>query len=189
MKSQFSLTRVAAIALTAIGLSLSAMADTTTTNNLPAQQKGIQLINQVSDVARDIRYDAEHLDSFDRGVRLSAWSHDYHLNQIKTLVNDGLNPAIVQLQDMQSQFPAWQQQAIDKMLKSANALAADANSAILQRNQSGSTPLARNAEYKAFVKQVYQHAEDLVGSSSAAAAYASAHMKAQAAGIAVPPHS
>jgi hypothetical protein len=43
-----------------------------------------------------------------------------------------------------------------------------------------------NSEYKAFVKQVEGHAQKLIDTSDAAAAYASAHMKAQEAGISVP---
>jgi hypothetical protein len=189
MKSLFKLTHVAAGALVAIGLSIPGLADTRTSNSLPAQQKAVELINQVNDVARDVRYNTNQLDSFNRRIGISEWSHTYHLNQIKSLVNEGLNPALVQLEDLQSQLPAWKQQSIDKMLKSAAALATDANSAMLERNESGSAPLAMNADYKAFVKQVHEHAENLITTSDAAAAYATAHMKAQEAGIQVPPHS
>ena len=187
MKSLFSLTHVAASALIAVGLSLPALANTKTSDSLSAQEKGVQLINQVADVARDVRYSAEHLDSYNRHMQISKWSHDYHLNQIKNLVNDGLNPALAQLQDLQSQLPDWKQQAIDNMVKSATALAADANSAIVERSDSGPAPLPMNADYKAFVKQVTEHAQNLIKTSDAAAAYASAHMKD--AGIEVPPHS
>jgi hypothetical protein len=184
MKSRFNLTRVAATGLIAMGLSIPALADTKTDDSLAAQQKGVELINQVGDAARDVRYNAEHLDSFN--LRISERSHGYHLNQIKDLVNDDLNPALAELEDLQSQLPDWKQRTIDSMLDSAKALAADANSAILERNESGMAPPAMNSEYKAFVKQVEGHAQKLIDTSDAAAAYASAHMKAQEAGISVP---
>ena len=140
MKARFNLTRVAASVLMAMGLSIPALADTKTDDSLAAQEKGTQLINQVGDVARSLRYNAEYLDSFN--IRISERSHGYHLNQIKDLVNDGLNPALAQLQDLQSQLPDWKQRTIDSMLDSAKALAADANSAILERNESGTAPPA-----------------------------------------------
>jgi len=187
MKSRFSPTLVTASVLMAMGLSIPALADTKTDDSLAAQQKGVQLINQVGEVARDVRYNAEHLDSFN--IRISERSHTYHLNQIKGLVNNGLNPALAQLEDLQSQLPDWNQRTIDSMLTSGKALAADANSAILERNESGTAPPAMNSEYKSFVKQVEGHAQNLMDTSDAAAAYASGHMKAQKAGISVPSQS
>ena len=177
MKARFNLTRVAASVLMAMGLSIPALADTKTDDSLAAQEKGIQLINQVGDVARDVRYNAEHLNSFN--MNISERSHVYHLNQIKGLVNDGLTPVLAQLEDLQSQLPDWKQRTIDSMLDSATALAADANSAILERNESGAAPPALNPEYKAFVKQVEGHAQNLIDTSDAAAAYASSQLKAQ----------
>ena len=187
MKSRFNMTRVAASVLLAMGLSIPALADTRTDDSMAAQEKGVQLMNQVGDVARGVRDNAERLDSFN--MRISERSHGYHLNQIKDLVNDGLNPAIAELQDLQSQLPDWKQRTIDSMLDSAKALAADANSAILERNESGTAPPAMNPEYKAFIKQVEGHAQKLIDTSDAAAAYASGHMKAQKAGLSVPSQS
>ena len=187
MKSRFNLTGVAAGVLIAIGLSTPVLADTKTGDSLAAQQKGVELINQLGSVANGVRYNAERLDSFN--IRVSERSHGYHLNQIKELVNNGLNPTLAQLQDLQSQLPDWKQRTIDSMLASAKALAADANSAILERNESGTAPPAMNPEYKAFIKQVEAHAQNLIDTSDAAAAYASGHMKAQEAGISVPSHS
>jgi hypothetical protein len=189
MKSRFNLIQAAASVLIAMGLSLPALADTKTNDNLAAQQKGVELINQVGDVALDIRYNAEHLDSFNKRMQISERSHTYHLNQIKALVNDGLNPALAQLEDLQAQLPDWKQQTIDSMLDSAKALAADANSAILERNESHTASPAMNPEYKALVKQVEGHAQNLIETSDAAAAYASSQLKAQEAGISVPSQS
>jgi len=104
----------------AMGLSIPARADTKTDDSLAAQQKGVQLINQVGEVARDVRYNAEHLDSFN--IRISERSHGYHLNQIKDLVNDDLNPALAELEDLQSQLPDWKQRTIDSMLDSAKMI-------------------------------------------------------------------
>jgi len=157
-----------------------------TMNQLETQKEGIQLIRRVEGVARDIRYNAGRLNTFTGTTQVSKRTHYHHLDQIKSLVNDGLRPALSRLQEIQPQLPEWKQQSIGKMLDSAVALAADTNDAILNKNDAGAVPPALNAKYKDLVTRIYAHAENLVKISDAAGSYASARLKAAEAGVAVP---
>jgi hypothetical protein len=149
------------------------------------EKEGIELIHQVEEVARDVSYNADRLNSFTKTMQVSRWTHAHHLTDIKNLVNDGLRPALNRLTEIQPQLPDWKQQSIDKMLAAAKVLAADTNSAILTKNESGTVPPAMNAEYKSFVARMYAHAEALVKTSDAAGTYAEARLKAPEAGLAV----
>jgi hypothetical protein len=90
------------------------------------------------------------------------------------------------LTEIQPQLPAWQQDAIDQMLASAKALAADTNSAILNQNYAGALPIVHNVEYKELISSVYENAIALVETSNAAGDYAAAHQQAVEAGLRVP---
>jgi len=172
--------------LAVIGLLPAAFAASVTSQQLEMEKEGVQLIRQVEEVARDVRYNAGRLNSFTGGMQISKWTHVHHLDQIKSLVNEGLRPALTRLTEIQPQLPDWKQQSIDKMLESAKTLAADANSAILAKNDAGTTPPAMNAEYKGLVTRIYEHAEALVKTSDAAGTYAAARLKAAEAGVKVP---
>ena len=137
------------------------------------QKEGIEMIGQVADSARDIRYQADRLKSFTRSIMISKWTHHHHLLEIKSLVNDGLQPALQRLTEIQPQLPDWKQQSIDDMMVAAKALAGDANSAILSKKDAGTVPPALNSEYKDLVGKIYQHADTLVKTADAAMAYAS----------------
>lgn len=172
--------------LAAFALIPSAFAASGTNDQLEMEKEGVQLVRQVEEVARDVRYNAGRLNSFTNTIQISKWTHVHHLEQIKSLVNDGLRPALARLEEIQPQLPDWKQQAIDKMIESAKALAADANDAILTKNEAGTTPPAMNAEYKGLVTRIYDHAEALVKTSDAAGTYAAARLKAHEAGVKVP---
>jgi hypothetical protein len=172
--------------LAVIGLLPAAFAASVTSQQLEMEKEGVQLIRQVEEVARDVRYNAGRLNSFTGSMQISMWTHVHHLDQIKSLVNDGLRPALTRLTEIQPQLPDWKQASIDKMLESAKTLAADTSSAILTKNDAGATPPALNAEYKELVTRIYEHAEALVKTSDAAGTYAAARLKAHEAGLEVP---
>jgi hypothetical protein len=73
-------------------------------------------------VARDISHHADRLNSFTKNTLISRWTQKHHLNQIKDLVNDGLQPALTRLTEIQPQLPEWKQQTIDQMLEAAKTL-------------------------------------------------------------------
>jgi uncharacterized Zn finger protein len=150
------------------------------------QKEGVQLIRQLEEVARDVRYNAGRLDSFTSTTLISKWTHLHHLDQIRSLVNEGLKPALTRLVEIQGQLPDWKQRNIDAMLSSAKALAEDTNSALMEKREAGATPPILNTEYKALISKIYQHAQALVKTSDAAGNYASARLKAAEAGLKVP---
>ena len=172
--------------LAVAGLLTSVFTGTATAQQLDTQKEGLQLIKQLEEVARDVRYSAGRLNSFTSSLLISKWTHVHHLDQIKSLVNDGLRPAMTRLNEIQPQLPEWKQQSIEKMLESAKALAADTNAAIVTTNDAGTKPPTMNAEYKELVTRIYGHAEDLVKTSDAAGTYAAARLKAAEAGVKVP---
>src|SRR5579863_759065 len=151
------------------------------------EKEGVELIGQLEEVARDVHYNAERLSSF-RLSHVSNWTHYHHLNEIKVLINEGLKPALQRLTEIQEQLPEWHQDAIDRMLNSAKALAADTNSAIITKNEAGPMPSILHAEYNDLIAKINGHAETLVKTSDAAGEYASAHEKAVEAGLNVSKH-
>jgi len=155
----------------------SAFAASQPKEQLQLQKEGIELMGQVAEAARDIRYNADRLNSFNRSMTVSRWTHYHHLTEMRSLVNDGLQPAFQRLQEMQPQLPEWKQQSIDAMLESAKVLAADMNSAILSKNDAGTVPPAMNAEYKDLVTKIFQHADTLLKTTDAARSFASAKLK------------
>jgi len=174
--------------LAIFGLLPAAFAADETTKQLEMQNEGMQLIGQLEEVAYDVHYNADRLKLFTRDARISKWTHYHHLTQIKDLVNDGLRPALTRLTEIQSQLPAWHQDAIDQMLASAKALAADTSSAILNQNDADALPIVMNAEYRDLITEIRDHAETLLKTSDAASDYAAAHRQAVEAGLKVPKH-
>ena len=162
-----------------------AFGESVTLKQLALEKEGIQLIGQLEDVSRDVRFNADRLSSLNNGPRDSKWSQQYHLMQIKELVNGGLRPALDRLTTIQSELKDWHQDAIDKLLASAGSLAAATNSAIINHNKMGSMPPVLNQEYKDLISRINEQAEALVTISDAAGDYASAHEQAQQAGLIV----
>lgn len=174
--------------LTIVGL-LSAgfvAGDTVTVKQLALEKEGIRLIGQLEDVARDIHYNADILNSLTASTHAAKGTHYHHLTQIKELVNDGLRPALTRLSEIQPGLKEWRRDAINQMLNSAIALAADTNSAILNQNEIGSVPTILNPEYKELIARINEHAETLVKTSDAAGDYAAAHEQADEAGLRLP---
>jgi hypothetical protein len=163
-----------------------AMAEPTKAQQLEMQKEGIELIGQLEDVARDINFNADRLNT--PGHRSSKFIRQHHLMQIKELVNNGLQPALKRLTEIQPELKAWHRDVIDKMLASAKGLAADTNSAILNQYDNGSLPTALNPEYRQTVSRIAEHAENLVKTSDAAGDYAAAHEQAEEAGLKLPKH-
>jgi hypothetical protein len=178
-----SVSMLAVLSLVSAGLLAGA---STAVKQLEMEKEGIQLIAQVEDVAKDVRYNADRLNSFSGSTQISRWTERYHLNQIKSLVNEGLRPALKRLTEIQPQLPTWHQNVIDQMLNSAKALAADTNSAILNQKEAGPVPSVLNAEYMELIDRINEHAEALVKTSDAAGDYAAAHRQAIEAGLNVP---
>ncbi len=159
---------------------------TTKAQQLELQKEGIELIRQLEDVARDIHFNADRLNTL--GHRSSKFTRQHHLAQIKELVNDGLQPALKRLTEIQPDLKAWHWDVIDKMLVSAKGLAADTNSAIVNQNDNGALPTALNPEYRHLVSRIAEHAENLVKTSDAAGDYAAAYEHAEEAGLKLPKH-
>jgi hypothetical protein len=160
--------------------------ETVTSRQLEMEKEGVKLIGHLERAARDIGRAADRLNVWAGDVHVSRQARYYHLEQIKSLVNEGLRPALKRLTEIQPQLPAWQQDAIDQMLASAKALAADTNSAILNQNYAGALPIVHNVEYKELISSVYENAIALVETSNAAGDYAAAHQQAVEAGLRVP---
>ena len=147
------------------------------------EKEGIELIDDLEMVAKDIRYNAGQLQTTTLDMKATKWAHLHHLSQIKDLVNDGLNPPLKRLQEIQPDLPEWKQKSIDKMLESALALAADANAAILNKRNSGVLHAALTQEYREQLATIYKHSELLVKAADIAGNYARARLKAAEAGL------
>jgi hypothetical protein len=169
--------------ITALALVPASYLRGATKEQVELETEGTRLIQQVKDVARSTKYNAEQLASFLRAGQVSKWSHRHHLHEIKVLINEGLQPALKRLTEIQPQLPEWKQQSIDKMMESAAALADDASSTIITQNEAGEVPSVLNTQYKDLVSKMINHAETLVKTSDAASAYAEARLKADAAGL------
>ncbi len=183
-----SMTRnITVLALLATGglIPAAVLADETT-RQFQLEKEGTELIAQVEDVSRDIHYNADRLNSFTRDSQVSRWTHYHHLEQIKSLVNEGLQPALARLMEIQPELSSWKQDAVDRMLTSARALAADADSAIVSKGDAGTRPTILNTEYADLIAKIDGHAEALIKTSDAAGDFARAHLKALEAHLEVP---
>lgn len=160
------------------------------TNHTPArlemEREGVELIREVEEVARDVRFHAGRLNSFNLSSKITRWTHIHHLDLIKDEINGRLAPSLKRLNEIEPQLPEWKQSSIRAMLDAAKALAGDVNEAILMKNEAISTPPFMNEPYKSLVTRIYGHAETLVKTSDAAGDYASARLKANEAGLKVP---
>lgn len=177
---------VSILALAGLLLVGIATAEPTKNQKLEMQKEGIELIGQLEDVARDIHFNADRLNTLSH--RSSQFTRQHHLMQIRELVNDGLQPALKRLTEIQPELKVWHRDVIDKMLASAQDLASATNSALLNQNENGSRPVEMNPEYKQLVRNIAEHAQTLVKTSDAAGAYAAAHAKAEEAGLKLPKH-
>lgn len=177
---------VMAVLMATSGVLPAALAASETTRQFQLEKEGTELIGQVEDVSRDIHYNADRLHSLTRDSQVSRWTHYHHLEQIKSLVNEGLKPALNRLTEIQPELPSWKQDAIERMLTSAKALAADTDSAIISKNDAGSQPMILNTDYADLIEKISGHAEILVKTSDAAGDFAKAHLKALEAELEIP---
>lgn len=172
--------------LAVIGLLPAALAAGAANEQIAMQKEGLDLIRQVEEVARDVRYHAGRLNSFNSTLLVTKAIHKHHLAGIRTLMNQDLAPALGRLNEIRRHLPDWKQQSIERMLKTAQALAKGTHMAILEKNEPGAPPPAMNQDYKRLVAMMYRHADNLVRTSDAAGTYAAARLKAAEAGIPVP---
>ncbi len=173
---------MAAIAL-AVATFPAALTAAESREPLEVEKEGTDLIFQLEGVARDVHFNADRLDSFSRNVDVSSWTHNEHLNQIKSLVNKGLQPKLTRLVEIQPELPVWQQEGINQMLSAATGLAASTNSAILNRNATGKRPVLLNPEYRELITSINRHAETLVKTSDAMTSFTEARRNALDAGL------
>jgi hypothetical protein len=164
-------------------LPVFAAGETVNDKSAALQREGIQLIRQVEEVSREVRFHTGRLNSLTLNMNVGREGHTQHLDRIKTLINDSLRPSMVRLEAIQRGLPEWKQAAISQMLECARTLAADTTSAILSKKETGPKPLAVNTEYRNFLASMYDHADKLVTTSDVAGDYASAHMKAVETGV------
>jgi len=185
MIRQFITRRAPVLAAFAM-LPLLLPASTLSQRQLEVQKEGIQLVAQVEESARSIRYHADRLDSYANSMQISRHLHKNQLSQIRESVNGRLRPALQRLVEIQAELPDWKQQSILDMHVDAAALAAHVSGAIAEANDSTLTPPAMNREYRKLVSQVNAQAASLVKTSDAVGEYSSALLKAQDAGVSIP---
>jgi len=176
MKTQ-SIARISMIAVLGLMPAMLSASGSVSVKEAALQKEGLELINQIEDVARSIHFNTDRLVAHGRN-NMSKWTHTHHLNEIKGLINDGLRPAVARLGEIQSQLPEWKQKSFERMMVSAKALAADTNSAIFEINENGRRPVVLNEEYRALLDSMDEHAESLVRTADAAADFATAHNRA-----------
>lgn len=148
--------------------------------------EGMQLINRLEESARSLRSDVADLQSFSNVLGISPGTHYGHLDRIRNRVNGDLRYTAARLEEIQAELPAWQQDAVNKLIVSSIALAQDTDAAIRARIDAGSTPATLDAEYQDRLARMYRHSENLVQTSDAAGAYADGYRKALAAELAGP---
>jgi hypothetical protein len=157
-----------------------------TSKRTAVEKESSQLFGEMETVARNIRTHTGHLNLYTRDTQISKETHSYRIEQIKLLVNERLQPAMARLTEIQPALPAWKQDAIDRMLSSAKALAANTNAAIDSKNEAGSVPIFMNQEYSGFVAGMHENATALLKTSDAASDYAEARRQATEAGLELP---
>ena len=167
------------------GLAEARGVETHTREQVAVEKEAIELVEQVEEVGRDVLYHAERLEQFAQFHGVSRWTHYHHLEQIKSLINGNLRPALVRLAEMQALLPEWKQDSVDRMLASARELTADANSALITKADNPAVPATMNEGYRTFLTGMTAHAEALVKTSDAAHSFATAHLKAVGAGLLV----
>jgi hypothetical protein len=147
------------------------------------QQEGISLMRQLEGAGRDARDHTDRLQTLSRQANISRWTHFHHLDGIRDTVNGGVRPALVRLTAIQARLPAWKQPAVDQLLVLAQALAADATSAFVEKRESRAIVPKMNQEYQRRLADMRLHAEALAIRAEAAASYAEGQLRAVGAEI------
>ena len=149
------------------------------------RKEAVQMVGQVEEVARR-QVHADRLQDLSRSVDVSRWSHYHHLDGIKSLVNDGLRPALSRLL-CHRHAAARVEAGLDRPHDCRCEAPGRRHQLGLHRESERrwSAP-AMNDDYKRFIADVASHADALVKTSDAAHSYATAHLKASEAGLRVP---
>ncbi len=157
-------------------------------NQTKARKEAVKLTEQIKRTSHDIERETERLSTM-HSTQISNKSHQYALSRIATDVNEGLQPALARLAELQPELPQWHKEAIDQMHATATNIAANANAAIHNRNPDGSPwPAMHDPEYRQLIKNLNSGATALVQMADATADYGSAQLKGQRAGLAVASH-
>jgi len=173
--------------LLAVALSLASMASAEVRGkaSVPAgeheqglalQRLGVLLLHQMETAARDTRYHAGELETYDNYQSVSRWSHLHHADHIQQSIEQGLKPALEQLERLRP-YLGWREPAFDKLFTAASELAAADNS-VLGETRLRSTPTVLNLKFSQAVKRVVRQAGALVKASSTAGEYAASQVKA-----------
>lgn len=182
-----ALARISLAAIVALLPATLPAQDKVTVQQVALERESFELIGQIEDVARSVRYNTDVL-RMHASRNMSLWTTRHHLTEVKSLINEGLNPALNRLIEINPQLPAWEQHAIGRILESARTLATDTNSAMLKLNENVTTPVVLNSEYRAFLDTMDEHADKLTSTAVAAGDYSDALGQALEAGLAIPNH-
>lgn len=183
-----ALARISLAAMVAILPATLPAQDKITVQQVALEKEGLELIDQIEDVARSVRFNTDTL-RMHASNNKSRWTNVHHLNEVKFLINDGLNPALNRLAEIKPQLPEWQQHSVDRLLDSARSLANDTSSAFLKLdNPAPNAPIILNSEYRAFLDTMHQHAEKILITADASGDYADALNQALEAELKVPNH-
>ena len=149
-----------------------------------ARKEAVLLTKQIEIASRKIHDESAH-----RNTRISNRSHQYKLQSIANQVNEQLRPALTRLDAIQPDLPQWNQQAVERMRLAASTIAFNANEAVLNRNQAGSSlPVSFDKDYRHLVENISSHAEILTQVADATVDYGTAQLKGQQAGLPIALH-
>jgi len=173
-------TRVSLLfALFALTLSSVFAADT----SADLRKESITLLRDVQTIAGTTRDLAARLESYNRTpTQLTRTSHSEQWSAIKDEVNS-MRPALVRLSEIRSQLPAAQRPAVDRILRSAQVIAFDTNTAIQLESSLDAYP-ALNPEYRKLVLEIYSTAGTMYQNADAGADYLLARERAVRTGFA-----
>ena len=159
------------------------------TNQAKIRKEAVKLTQHIERTSLDIQKEADKLHSMSRSGLISNMSHKRGLHQIKNHVNEQLQPAFSRLAELKPDLPEWHQTAISEMQGSALQLAANADSAIRNRNPYGSgQPAMADPDYKQMIANISERATLLAQVADATADYGSAQLKGHQAGLAITSH-
>jgi hypothetical protein len=171
------------VAIAVMGVTLFLASPSGANDDLAAHREGLQLVRQVEEVGRDVQYHTDRLTNLIDNTSISRWTHYHHLDEIKRLVNTGLRPALVRLDEIQRSLPPWKQKAVDKMIEAAKTLSSDTSSAFMTKAENPNIGPAMNEEYRTLVSEMHRHADAVATTSRDAAAFAEVYLKVLEAGI------
>lgn len=171
------------VAIAVMGVALFSASPSLANDELAANREGLQLVRQIEEVGSDVQYHTGRLTNLIDSTSISRWTHYHHLEEVKRLVNTGLRPALVRLEEIQKALPPWKQRTVDKMIEAARTLASDTSSAFMTKAENPRVEPAMNQEYRLLVAEIHRHADVVATTSRDAEAFAEVHLKVLEAGI------